>query len=303
MCMTGQKDLICVGHLNADEVIHLDDELREEKSSEAQSFKSAGGGATNTALILANNSSIDSVNLVGSVSNDKNGKLVQDALDDNGVELALEPFDDYRTTKIRAIVTENKKPMYSHENAGIADYDPSDVSPKLWEESEHLHMTSYHPERCIEFAEKANEHDMTVSFNPTQGYFDNDFSDVIPMTDLIQMNRGESEVFRERNGPLGSVVDKFNTDIVITHGPAGCTMYSRDGVASHSGYPDVVDEVVDTIGAGDTFMSGLLSEWLQDSDLERCLKVANAYGAESVKQIGAPNSVEKDNIEDILNTH
>lgn len=301
--MSDNKDVICVGHLNADEVIHLEDELREEKSTEAQSFKTPGGGATNTALVLANTDSVGDVNLVGSVGNDKDGQIVQDALKENNVNLVLDPYDDYRTTKIRAIVTDDKKPMYSHENPGLAEYDPSDVSEEVWERCDHLHITSYHPDRCVEFAKKAKENDLTISFNPTQGYFDNDFSEVIEMTDLIQMNRGESEVFRERNGPLGAIVTEYNTDVVITHGPAGCSMYSSDGIVSHSGYPDAVDDVVDTIGAGDTFMAGLLSEWLKDrKDLVKCLKVANAYGAESVKQIGAPNKIESDNIEQILNS-
>lgn len=298
--MKDKKNLICVGHLNSDEVIHLKHELREEKSAEAQTFKSAGGGATNTALILSNEDTIGDVHLVGSVGNDEDGQMVQNVLEQNGVNLVLDPFENYETTKIRAIVTDNKKPMYSHENQGLADYEPSDVDSNIWEESDHLHMTSYDPDRCVKFAQKAAEEELTISFNPTQGYFSNDFSEVIEMVDLIQMNRGESETFRDRNGSLGSVVDENNVDIVLTHGPAGSTMYSCNGIVNHSGFPDEVDNVVDTIGAGDTFMGGLLTQWLNNKELNKNLKVANAYGAESVKQIGAPNSIDNNSIEMIL---
>lgn len=301
--MSGNKEVICVGHLNADEVIHLDDQLKEERSAEADTFNSAGGGATNTALVLANSDLIGNVNLVGSVANDQEGQMVQKVLKDNDVNLVLEPYPDYRTTKIRAIVTSEDKPKYIHENQGLTDYSPEDVNEKIWERSDHLHMTSYDPEKCLKFAEKAQNHNLTISFNPTQGYFDNDFSDVISKVDLIQMNRGESEAFRDRNGPLGTIVDQYDTDIVITHGPAGCTMYSKDGVVSHSGYPDAVESVVDTIGAGDTFMAGLLTQWVNNANLKDCIKTANAYGAESVKQIGSPNSVDKDKINEILEKH
>lgn len=299
--MKGERpNVLCAGYLNADEVIHIDGELSEEKSARSKSYNTAGGGATNTALVLSGTEMVGDVWMAGAVGNDERGELVRNALEKNGVELALPVYDDISTTKIRAVITESKKPMYTHEDTELPEFGPSDVSDEVWDKVDHVHLTTFDDDMAYEFAKEAKERDMTVSLNPTQGYFSMSFEHVVELADLVQMNRQESEKFRERNGPLGTVVDEKNTDVVITHGPAGCTMHSRKGVVSHPGFPDHVDEVVDTIGAGDSFMAGLLATWLTDKDMNRCLEVANAHGAVSVTNIGAPNRIDWDSVTDVL---
>lgn len=293
--------ILCVGYLNADEVIHLDGELVEEKSCRARSYNTAGGGATNTALVASSTDMVDDVWMAGAVGNDERGDLVVDALQNNGVNLALPRYDEYSTTKIRAIIEDDKKPMYTHEDIDLPDFGPGDVDDHVWDSVDHVHLTTFDPDTTYDFAERAKQNGLSVSLNPTQGYFDTSFEHVVEIADLVQMNRQESQTFRERNGPLGTVVDDMETDVVITHGPAGCTMHSRDGVASHPGFPDYVDEVVDTIGAGDSFMAGLLVSWLNNMDMEKCLKIANAHGAVSVTHIGAPNSIDWDEVQEVLN--
>lgn len=292
--MKGERpNILCVGYLNFDEVIHLDDKLADERSVQAESFESAGGGATNTALVLSGLDRIGDVWMAGALGSDKRGDLVMEALQEQGVELAIPRYDDIPTTKIRAIVQEDSKPQYIHEDIELPKFAPSDVEDGVWNDVDHVHMTSFHPEMTVEFASKAEEAGASISMNPTQGYFSNSYEDVVEMSDLVQMNRQESEKFRERNGPLGSIVDSLDTDVVMTHGPAGCTMHSREGVVSHPGFPDAVDDVVDTIGAGDTFMAGLLSSWLHDEELEDCLRTANSFGACAVKNLGAPDRVDQ----------
>jgi sugar/nucleoside kinase (ribokinase family) len=298
--MNSSPNVLCVGYVNEDEVIHFDSELEEEKSTGTVSENSVGGGATNTAQILANNSRINNVYLAGCVGKDDRGHRIVSELKSNGVKLVVPRTEAYPTTKIRCFVFEDKKPQYSHEDSEIENVSPCDISDDVWDEVTHLHMTSVSPDMMLEFAEYAQSNDTSISFNPTQGYASDGYQDVIEMADLVQMNRSESETFRERNGPLGTVVDELDTDVVITHGPAGCTMHSKEGVASHSGYPNSVDEVVDTVGAGDTFTAGLLTAWLNDNDLSDCLRTANAYGARAVSVMGAPNAIDDSKVQDII---
>lgn len=299
--MKDSPNVLCVGYVNEDEVIHFDSNLEEEKSAGAVSETCVGGGATNTAQILANNDRIGNVYLAGCVGKDDRGHRIISDLKNNGVELVVPRTEEYPTTKIRCFVFDDKKPQYSHEDSEIENVSPHDVPDDVWNDVTHLHMTSVSPNMMLEFAEYAHSNDVSVSFNPTQGYASDEYQDVIEIADLVQMNRAESEIFRERNGPLGTVVDELDTDVVITHGPAGCTMHSKRGVVSHSGYPNSVEEVVDTVGAGDTFTAGLLVSWLNDNDLSDCLQMANAYGARAVSVMGSPSSVDKSKVQDILN--
>lgn len=298
--MTENPNVLCVGYVNEDEIIYLESELEEEKSAPATSEKGVGGGATNTAQVLANSENIGNVYLAGCVGQDDRGHRIISELKRNGVELVVPRFESVPTTKIRCFIFEDKKPQYSHEDSDIVNLKPEDVDDDVWKNVDHLHMTSVDPDMMLSFAEMAKSRDVTVSFNPTQGYESEGYEDVVEVADLVQMNRGESEVFRDRNGPLGTVVDESNTDVVITHGPAGCTMHSTDGVASHSGYPNAVDEVVDTVGAGDTFTAGLLTAWLNGKELSDCLQTANAYGARAVSIMGSPSSVSESQVNEIM---
>lgn len=297
-CMT-KPEILCVGRINLDEILYLDNELEQERSTRVDSILSAGGGATNTAIVLSNNDSVGQVYLAGSVGTDEKGDSVVSMLNENNVKLVL-PRKNGATTKIRAIITQNKNPQYMNEDREIMEFYPDDVSNEIWDTVDHVHITSFDVEIASDFACRAKKENKTVSFNPTQGYFDNSFTDVIEKADLIQMNRGESEEFAKRHGSIGAIVDSgTGKDIVVTHGPAGSTFYTKDGIANHEGF--TVETLTDTVGAGDTFMAGLISAWINNSSLEESLMTANAYGALSVLEQGAPKSIKDSEVQELIN--
>lgn len=63
---------------------------------------------------------------------------------------------------------------------------------------------------------------------------------------------------------------------VVKLGPAGAAVITADAVVEAGGF---VIEVVDTVGAGDAFVSGYLSALLEGLDTEATLHRANACGA------------------------
>jgi fructokinase len=78
--------------------------------------------------------------------------------------------------------------------------------------------------------------------------------------------------------------------IVVTHGAGGATAYPRAGEPVHAAGFSV--EPVDTTGAGDGFVAGLLSGVLEHPDdyldrLPPMLRFANAVGALTTTQRGA----------------
>ncbi len=292
-----KPNILCVGHVNLDEILYANNELRQERSCKVESFISAGGGATNTATLLATNNKVGQVYLAGDVGNDERGDKVVNSLNRHGVTLATPQNNDNTTTKIRAVITPDKNPQYMHEDQNLDSFTPEDISDEIWGNIDHVHITSFHSDMAKLFADKAKDEDMTISFNPTQGYFDESFEDTVKLADLIQMNRGESEEFTKRHGSIGAVVND-GKDVVVTHGPAGSTLYSSNEIAHHEGY--TVENVFDTVGAGDSFMSGLISSWLNNESKEDNLKMANAYGALSVQVKGAPKYISEDDIKELM---
>jgi len=49
-------------------------------------------------------------------------------------------------------------------------------------------------------------------------------------------------------------------------------------------------DVVDTTGAGDSFVAGFLHAWLRGQDIQRCLQFASACGALSTQGVGGTGS-------------
>lgn len=288
-----KNKVLCVGHTNWDVVIHTEKVPDPDYSSAIDGqHNSCGGSATNTALAL---SSFDKdVSMLGSIGNDEYGSLVEETLEDVGVTPYLNISEDVGTTLIYAIITDDADPRYFAKAEELDGINLERIPGSLWDEIGHVHLTSF-SEKAGEIAEEASEDGKSVSFNPSQGYMDQEFPHVVENADVIFVNDREAEMFKNRYDFNEQVGDKV---IVVTHGGAGSTMYKKNGEqVNHPGFS--YGEVKDTIGAGDSFIAGFLSEWLDCKDCDKALDVANATGAYSVTRVGAPDVLDTDEIERI----
>jgi len=76
-----------------------------------------------------------------------------------------------------------------------------------------------------------------------------------------------------------------NRAVVVTDGAAGCAVSSDDFEGTVPGV--LAKEVVDTTGAGDAFLAGLLTGLRHEIGWEDAARLANACGAACVEQLGA----------------
>lgn len=291
--MTEDPTVLTVGHINWDVVLQCEEMPEPDHSDEIESeYKDPGGSATNTAFVL---SSLGiETHLCGSLGDDEYGDRIQRILSDCNITphtTAAEP-----TTVIYAFSTENADPRYLAKDQQVGDFDVDTVPDRVWDELDHMHITSFSDSVSKRFVEKAVAEDVTISFNPSQGYENTELSHIVDAADLLFLNDREAEIFRQRHN-LGKVVDSGAT-VIITHGGAGCTLYSPTGITTHSGFPS--SEVVDTVGAGDSFIAGFLSKWLSDVDQEEALAYANAVGAVSVTYSGAPKNIDLDQVQTVF---
>ena len=110
--------------------------------------------------------------------------------------------------------------------------------------------------------------------------------------DVVKVSRGELrrlagwyELPREEQGAAGALARRFACDVVcVTRGREGAALWRRGEWTEHPGFPV---EVRDTVGAGDAFLSVLLTGLLADTDSPTILKNANLIGAYVSTQSGA----------------
>jgi len=105
--------------------------------------------------------------------------------------------------------------------------------------------------------------------------------------DPVSVMRGNPVTESEHNeleGLMESLMDEAGvTTIVLKRGPRGVTVVDGDSRADVSGFEV---EVVNTVGAGDAFASGLIWSRLQGRDWTDAVKFANACGAIEVTRHG-----------------
>ncbi|TQJ20111.1 2-dehydro-3-deoxygluconokinase [Micromonospora sp. A202] len=106
---------------------------------------------------------------------------------------------------------------------------------------------------------------------------------LLPLIDLVVASDDELAVLTGASDPVPALLSAGVTEVVVKHGAGGATSHSATGVVRR---PARTVPVVDTVGAGDAFVAGLLSGWLDGADVPRRLDRAVTTGAFAVATRG-----------------
>jgi len=122
---------------------------------------------------------------------------------------------------------------------------------------------------------------------------------------MVKMNDEELEILADHFGiksgaiedQLAQISKETNTSLIcVTLGKAGAVLHKDGKLHAHPGYPTTV---VDTVGAGDSFLGGLLYQlFKEESEPEYALGFACALGAMVAGKKGANPKITKDEILD-----
>jgi fructokinase len=277
-----------------------------------------GGSPYNVAIGLARLGSKTA--FVSRISSDGNGDALAAGLSDNGVDLSFVLRDERPTTLAFVMRGTAKTGSRYSFYLDATSFDGPWPFPAAWPKSgRHLHVGSIsaldprHGERVVEALKAARPH-ATVSYDPN-------------IRPLVTPDRSAVATLVERQASLANVVKASEEDLQWLYperpvedslaawsarGPDFCvaTLGERGSLAILDGkrieIPAPRIEVVDTVGAGDSFMSALLSAMDHDSAigagaappsrtaLERWLRFAAAASAITCTRKGSdpPTRVE-----------
>jgi Sugar kinases, ribokinase family len=88
---------------------------------------------------------------------------------------------------------------------------------------------------------------------------------------------------------LSAIGSQSSATVVLKLGAEGCRVYSADSSSPVSARSFKI-EVLNVLGAGDSFLSGFLLGWLRNESLENCALYGNACGALVVTRHGCSPS-------------
>ncbi len=303
--------VICMGELLVDLVGD-----RAATLAEAQSFLKAPGGApANVAVGLAKLGV--SSGFVGQVGDDPFGDWLKDTLQNEGVDVShLRQTPDARTTlAFVATRADGQKDICFYRNPGAdATYSLDYLSPAMWSEARVFHCGSIglseSPCREAQFAaaEMALTRGVLVAFDPNWRpsiWRDHRLAQaliwqMISLCDIVKVAEEEWEFITGTNdleaGAL-AIHEAGPRLVIVTRGEKGAYFHCENCSGYASGFAGAA---LDTLGAGDAFVAGMLAqildrcenraaldEVLREEPLREIMRFANACGALATRKAGA----------------
>lgn len=128
---------------------------------------------------------------------------------------------------------------------------------------------------------------------------------LLQKADFVKMNLAELELITgwfsnhtSIEDRMKSIREKFKiSNMVVTMGGDGAILFMNGNVIKHKGFK--VD-VVDTVGSGDAFLAGLLSQLLDNADSEAALEFASGLGAFIATQRGGCPEYNTEEIKELI---
>lgn len=293
-----------------DALVDFVPEEADESTGETSFSPKFGGAGANVAMVLAR---LDSApHLWTNLANDEFGEFLAARIEESTVDSTFVQRDaDAKTTL--AFVTHDQSGDASYnffrERAADARLSPGTIPDETLEELSWVHVTSTIMSRessrsaVLELMGRAQRLGCTVSLDPnarpelwhSRETFQAVLRGALDHVDVVNTGPGDlaQAGFDADQSPeeLARTVTKHGPHTVfLTLGEDGSLCYGSDdspfeGVTSHPGY-DV--DPVDTTGAGDSFLAGVVSAVMHgEEDAEEILAVANAVGAAVTTHPGA----------------
>jgi fructokinase len=273
--------------------------------------KKIGGAPLNVALRM--NSFGVETTMISRVGADENGEDILSFLSSQEITTDLiQVTKEYKTGAVHVMINEK----------GNASYDI--LYPSAWDkiiETEMMEKVTAEADVFV-FGSLACRDEVTrTTLNKLLGkakykifdvnlrapYYTTDvLNELMLKADFIKLNDEElREISKELGSPYNSfeqnikfIAEKTNTkQVCVTKGEFGAVLYNNDKFYYNSGY---FIKVVDTVGAGDSFLASLIVRLLRGKSPQKALNYACAIGALVAGQEGANPKISEKVISDYM---
>ena len=293
--MAHKFDVIVVGELNVDLIFDGLGEKLPEVGKEILADEMTLTLGSSSAILAANLSVLGpKVSFIGKLGKDNFADLVLDSLNGKGVDTSniIQTFD-HKTGITVACSYENDRAMVTHLGA-MAHLTIDDIKPEMLQEAKHLHMSSVFFQNGLkptiyDLFKMAKEAGLTTSFDPQWDpaeRWDVDLNALLPFVDVFLPNIIELQFLtqtKSREEALQKIAAVANI-VVVKDGTNGSYLWTADKQHQQSIFNN--PDVVDTIGAGDSFNAGFISKFIQQKPLDVCMEFGALTGAINTTQAG-----------------
>jgi fructokinase len=257
----------------------------------------AGGSVANTMAGIAylNGNSY----FIGKISSDRFGKIYKESLEKINVNFSYNEKNENLATgaSIIFITPDSERTMCTY--LGISSkLSAEDINEHYIKDSKLIFLEGYlwdkgtTEEMFKKIINLAKKNDIKIAMS---------LSDIFCVTrhreDFIKLlkndlnilfgNENEINALTMKNNLFEGIkeLQKYNKLIIITRGDKGSLAILKNEIVNCDSIK--VDKILDLTGAGDLFASGFLKEYLDKSDIRKCLQTGSELAAKIIQKIGA----------------
>lgn len=294
MCMK-EFDIIALGELNVDLILNqIEGEPEVGKEKFAKQMTLTLGSST--AIFAANAAALGAkVAFCGMIGDDSFGDLVETSLQKKGVDTRfLIRQNKYATGATICMSYDEDRANLTYQ--GAMDYmSLDDIDPEVFKQAKHIHISSIFMQSGVKrdlkkILELCKQNGVTTSldsqWDPTEQW-DINLQEILPLVTVFMPNETELK-FLTRSKTLEEAIEKIRP--IVNAAVIKCG--SKGSILMRKGHPDRKQEallnknVVDCIGAGDSFNSGFIARLAAGDDLVRCQEYGNMTGAVNTTAAG-----------------
>ena len=257
----------------------------------------AGGSVANTMAGIAHLKGKPS--FIGKINSDNFGEMYRKSLQDINVNFSyLEKNEDLSTgASIILITPDSERTMCTY--LGISSHlSANDINENNIIDHELIFLEGYLWDKGI--SEKMFKHAISIA-KKNKIKIAMSLSDIFCVTrhkqdfynllnndlDILIGNENEINELVNKKNLLDSIkqLKSLNKLIVITRSENGSMAIKNNKIINCDGIK--VNKVLDLTGAGDLFAAGFLKEYLDNSDIKRCLETGSILASKIIQKIGA----------------
>jgi sugar/nucleoside kinase (ribokinase family) len=286
-------DVTIAGELNLDLILYgVPEEIPRERELLASDLNLTLGSSS--AIVAHNLASLGSrVGFVSCVGSDSFGELALARLSSAHVDVSKVSVLPNRKTGLTVIMHRDSwRNMLTYPGT-ISDLRIENLDLDYLSSARHFHISSYYLQRGLQtdlptLLKKMKAAGLTTSLDcndDPDGRWEGGIRETLKYIDIFLPNAREATALTGAKDPQ-SAAKELSRDVplvIVKMGEKGAMAFK--GAETWSS-PALKLEVIDPVGAGDSFNAGFLHEYLKGADVKTCLAAGNLAGALSVTRAG-----------------